>query len=77
MICKIYREIKLVGLLDWMWFVIYLKRDELSDKLSIDNYQYQHPKRSFKDTLASDKMLKDRLRAHTIAQKLTNNDFRL
>lgn len=35
---KWYKEIKAVGWKDWRWFVIYLKRDEFSPKLSVENY---------------------------------------
>ena len=32
---KWFKEIKAVGLKDWLWFVLYLKRDEFSPKLDM------------------------------------------
>ena len=32
---KLIKEIRKVGLIDWLWFVIVLRRDEFSHKLDI------------------------------------------
>ena len=32
------REVKTVGILNWLWFVVYLKRDDCSPKLDIMRY---------------------------------------
>ena len=48
-------EIRLVGLLDWLWFVVYLKRDEFSHKLSLNKY--------YPDL---DGLVLDRTRAHNL-----------
>lgn len=32
---KIYKEIKLIGLFNWIWFVLYLKRNEFSVRLNM------------------------------------------
>lgn len=36
---KIFKEIIKVGLFNWIWFVIYLKRNEFSNKLNIHNFK--------------------------------------
>lgn len=51
-----YREIRAVGLIDWLWFVVWLKRDEFSHKLDLSRY--------YPDL---DKLVIDRNRAHEIA----------
>lgn len=35
---KIYKEIRKIGLKNWIFFVIYLKRDEFSPKLYLNYY---------------------------------------
>lgn len=35
---RIYREIRKVGIKDWIYFVIILKRDEFSPKLYLNHY---------------------------------------
>lgn len=35
---KWLREIRKVGLRDWLWFVVWLRRNEFSPKLGIERY---------------------------------------
>ena len=58
----IIQEIKAVGFIDWWWFVVYLKRDEFSNKLDLNRY---YPNLV--------KLNKDRARAHRI-DGLINKD---
>lgn len=37
-VSKIYREIRKVGVSDWIWFVVYLNRNEFSRKLDMERY---------------------------------------
>ena len=59
---KILKEIKVVGLFNWIWFVFYLNRDEFSPKLRRWNYTDM------------DKLMKDREKAHNIDLKLKEED---
>jgi len=52
---EVFREIKLVGFVDWVWFVFYLKRDEFSNKLDLNRY---YPN--------LEKLIIDRNRAHAV-----------
>ena len=40
-IVKWYREIQKVGLVDWVWFVVWMQRDEFHRRLdlTVDNYR--------------------------------------
>lgn len=59
---KWWREIQTVGLKDWWWFVVYLKRNEFSRKLSLsDDLCHQDGWR---------KLQRERQRAHEIDMKL-------
>jgi len=55
---KRFREIRAVGLLDWLWFVVWLKRNEFSRKLDmsfngrIPNYHSGQRKRAHKIDMA-------------------------
>lgn len=40
---KQIKEIQLVGIVDWIWFVIYLKRNIFSRKLDITRKNYKKP----------------------------------
>lgn len=51
---KTFREIQLIGIKDWWWFVITLKRSEFSNKLRMFLYKDMN------------KLIKDRERAHNI-----------
>lgn len=52
-------EIRLVGLLDWVWFVVWLRRNEFSNRLCLSRY--------YPDL---DRLLRDRNRAHAIAEAI-------
>lgn len=56
---KWLREIRLVGLRDWIWFVVWLRRDEFSRKLDILRY-YPDMKR----------LVRDRNRAHLLDMEI-------
>lgn len=56
-----FKEVQAVGLTDWFWFVIWLKRDEFSYKL--DLYRY------YPDL---DRLVRDRKRAHRIDAALNS-----
>lgn len=58
---KYIKEIRTVGFLDWIWFVIWLERDEFSHHLSFYNYH----KRGKMHLL-----VRDRSRAHCIDNRL-------
>ncbi len=57
------KEIKKVGLKDWLWFVVWLKRDEFSQKLSASSYTRHDDKIKL--------ILRDRIRAHNIQMALS------
>jgi len=57
---KILTEIRSVGLLDWLWFVVWLRRNVFSDRLRVVRYW---PNRL-------DKLHRDRRRAAIIEAKL-------
>lgn len=46
---KIFKEIFKIGLIDWCWFVLYLKRDKYNKKLSITRY-YPKLKKYYRDS---------------------------
>ena len=50
------REISLVGIIDWVWFVLWMRRDEFSDRLDILHY---YPGKMWE-------LERDRRRAHEI-----------
>lgn len=56
---KWIKEIRLVGLRDWLWFVFWLKRDEFSHKLGVFRY---YPNMI--------KLARDRKRSHEIDIKI-------
>lgn len=58
---KWIQEIRKVGIVDWVWFVIWLRRDEFSEKLDIFKY--------YPDM---EKLMRDRDRAHRIDSELEN-----
>lgn len=55
-------EIRAVGIIDWVWFVFWLGRDEFNPKLDL---WY-----NFHSGVTVDKMYKDRKRAHRIDMAL-------
>ena len=57
------KEIKKVGLKDWLWFVVWLKRDEFSPKLSASSYTRHEDRLKL--------ILRDRIRAHNIQMALS------
>ena len=63
---KWIKEIKKIGIRKWIWFVIYLKRDDCSDKLDIFVYY-----KKYGDNYLS-KLLNDRDLAHKIDIILRN-----
>lgn len=60
---KWFREIRKVGVIDWLWFVVYLKRNEFSVKL--DMWEYYPDLQS---------LTKARMRAHNIDMALQDID---
>lgn len=59
---KCHSEINLLGISDWVWFVIILKRNEFSHKLDLNKY-YPDLKR----------LNRDRARAHNIDHLLSDH----
>ena len=64
---KIIREIWKVGLVDWLWFVIYLGRNEFSHRLCLLRYV-----KSPGDSDGLTRLIRDRDRAHRIDLELSN-----
>jgi hypothetical protein len=64
---KWFKEIKAVGLFNWLWFVVYLRRDEFSQKLGLIKYANRY---GLHDGLM--KMTVDRELAHQIDMKLAD-----
>lgn len=61
------REIKAVGLIDWLWFVVWLERDEFDVSL----YSTHFIGESLKDRkVRMAKLVLARKRAHEISMKL-------
>lgn len=61
------REIKAVGLRNWLWFVVWLERDEFDTSL----YSTPFVAESHRDKkIRIDKLVRDRQRAHEISIKL-------
>ena len=58
---KVFKEIRKIGIKNWIWFVLYLKRDEFSYKLGVDWY--------YPDNLTQ--LLPDRDRAHELNTQLS------
>mgnify|MGYP001022115493 CR=1 FL=1 len=56
---KWLREIRKVGLRDWLWFVVWIRRDEFSRKLDLNRY-YPDMKR----------LVRDRNRAHRLDMEI-------
>lgn len=56
MISRWFKEISTVGICDWFWFVLYLRRNEFSPKLDLFRY--------YPDKM--NKLVVDRNRAHKI-----------
>ncbi len=52
---KWLREIRKVGLRDWLWFVVWLRRNEFSRKLDLNRY---YPDMA--------RLVRDRSRAHRL-----------
>jgi len=59
MIRRAISEIRAVGLRDWLWFVVWLRRDEFSPRLRLMRY--------YPDL---ERLCSDRRRAKIIAEKL-------
>jgi len=65
-ICKWAKEIKTVGITNWIWFVLILKRNEFSTKLGVRHYwSWTSDNINWKE-----KLLKDRKKAHEIDRAL-------
>ena len=65
------KEIKAVGLWDWLWFCVYLRRNEFSPKLGIRRYFYRYYRGyGYDDYTWLKKLSSDRNRAHEILNKL-------
>jgi len=52
-------EIRKVGLLDWLWFVVWLRRNEFSQKLDLNRY--------YPDIT---RLVRDRNRAHRLDMEI-------
>lgn len=61
------REIKAVGLRNWLWFVVWLERDEFDTSLYSNHFVAESPRDK---KIRIDKLVKDRQRAHEISIKL-------
>lgn len=59
---NIIKEIKAIGFFNWIWFVVWLKRNEFSKHLDLENY--------YPDL---DSLWKDRKKAHEIDEKLSKH----
>jgi hypothetical protein len=55
------KEIRKVGIIDWIWFVIYLRRNEFSNKLNLSRYYTRYGALKYPPFL-----IKDRQKAHEI-----------
>ncbi len=64
---KWFREIKSVGLRDWFWFVIRLRRNEFHRSLDIDKW-FDKTKPHVYDSIG---LMRARNRAHNIDNKLS------
>ena len=56
---KWLREIRKVGLRDWLWFVVWIRRDEFSRKLDLNRY--------YPDM---ERLVRDRNRAHRLDMEI-------
>ena len=61
---KWIKEIRQIGIINWLWFVVYLRRDDCSDKLDLFKY-YDRYGDSYLEPLMS-----DRDKAHRIEMEL-------
>ena len=57
-------EIRTVGFKNWFWFVIVLKRNEFSKRLSLSSYYFKYKRKEYEDVMM--KIIYDRKRAHDI-----------
>lgn len=62
---KWWKEIKTVGLKDWCWFVLYLRRNEFHEKLSLHFFYKKYGYSDYQRYL-----IRARQRAHDIDIKL-------
>ncbi len=69
-ILQIIREIKAVGLKDWWWFAVVLKRDEFNTPTHIFDYDPS----SYSLTSWYEKIARERERAHRIDMVLSDVD---
>ena len=60
---KFFREIRKVGLRDWLWFVVFIRRDEFHPRLNRINYP--------RGREGSIRCVRDRDRAHRIDEALS------
>lgn len=58
------KEIQEIGFIDWLWFVVYLRRDDCSDKLDIMKYYDLYGDQYLKP------LMEDRDKAHRLDIKL-------
>lgn len=65
---KWIREIKAVGIRDWLWFVVYLRRNEFSHKLTLNKYLKNYVGLQHLD------LYEQRQRAHRIDEILSDLD---
>jgi len=66
---KIFKEIKKVGIRDWFWFVVIMKRNEFGNKLSVWRYYTMY---GMHDGMVL--LRRDRARAHRIDMQLEAGD---
>ena len=59
---KFFREIRKVGLRDWLWFVVFMRRDEFHPRLNRINYPRGRE---------GSRCVRDRDRAHRIDKALS------
>lgn len=57
-------EIKTIGFIDWLWFVIFLKRDEFNPKLSLSSYYFKYTRDKYDNIVL--RCINSRKRAHDI-----------
>ena len=60
---KFFREIRKVGLRDWLWFAVFMLRDEFHSRLNRINYP--------RGREGSIRCVRDRDRAHQIDEALS------
>ena len=73
---KWFREIKLIGIKDWLWFVVYLKRNKFSPRIGLCTYylnekNFKYNKETGEKYFCVNDLIRKRERAHDIDAKLS------